>query len=146
MSLSRLPSKKTKIICTIGPASGSQEVLAQMMANGMNVARINFAHGELDTHQETIANVRAAAEETGKRVAIFGDLPGPKMRIGSLEEEPIELERGQSFVLQTEEIVGNRERVSLDFPGLPEVVNPGDNIYVNDGYVQLRVENVQGGD
>ena len=144
MSLSRLPSKKTKIICTIGPASRSQEVLAQMIANGMNIARVNFAHGDLDTHRETIANVRAAAEETGRRVAIFGDLPGPKMRIGALEEEPIELERGQPFVLQTEEIVGNRERVSLDFSGLPQVVKPGDHIFMNDGYVQLQVETIKG--
>jgi len=146
MSTSRLPTKKTKIICTIGPASRSKEVLAQMMANGMNIARVNFAHGDLDAHRETIANVRAAAEEVGKRVAIFGDLPGPKMRIGALSEEPVELERGQPFILQTEEMVGNRKRVSLDFPGLPEVVKPGDNIYVNDGYVQLRVEAVQEGE
>jgi pyruvate kinase len=144
MSTSRLPSKKTKIICTIGPASSSQEVLAQMMVSGMNIARINFAHGDLDTHRETIANVRAAAKEVGKRVAIFGDLPGPKMRIGALAEEAIELERGQPFILQTREVQGTRERVSLDFAGLPHVVKPGDHIYMNDGYVQLRVEEVKG--
>ncbi|MCZ7671368.1 MAG: pyruvate kinase [Chloroflexi bacterium] len=85
-----LPSKKTKIICTVGPASQSQAVLEEMIASGMNIARINFAHGDWDAHRETIANIRAAAAALGQRVTLFGDLPGPKMRIGKLAEEPIE--------------------------------------------------------
>lgn len=144
MTPSRLPEKKTKIVCTIGPASQDKEVLQQMIAAGMNVARINFAHGDLDSHRTTIANVRAAAEAAQQRVAIFGDLPGPKMRIGSLAEEPIFLERGDPFILQTDECVGDHTRASLDFPGLPHVVKPGDQIYMNDGYVQLQVEEVRG--
>jgi pyruvate kinase len=144
MTQSRLPEKKTKIVCTIGPASQDKEVLQQMIAAGMNVARINFAHGDLDSHRRTIANVREAAAASRQRVAIFGDLPGPKMRIGSLAEEPIYLERGDPFILQTDEIVGDRTRASLDFAGLPRVVHPGDHIYMNDGYVQLRVVEVQG--
>lgn len=142
MSGRELPQKKTKIVCTIGPASAPPPVLEQMIANGMNVARINFAHGTFETHRQNIANIRAAAKEVGERVAVMGDLPGPKMRIGELAEEPIELERGQSFVLQTEEVLGNAERVSMDFPGLALAVEPGDHIYMNDGYVQLRVEEV----
>ena len=138
------PDKKTKIVCTIGPASQQREVLEQMIRSGMNIARVNFAHGDFEGHRETIANVRAAARAVGRRVAIFGDLPGPKMRIGTLVEEPIELERGQSFVLQADEITGDRERVSMNFPGLPKVVKPGDIIYVNDGYVQLKVGRVKG--
>jgi pyruvate kinase len=137
-----LPSKKTKIVCTIGPASQSQEVLERMIRNGMNIARINFAHGDFEDHRRTIANVRAAARAVGQRVAIFGDLPGPKMRIGKLAEEPIYLEREQSFIIQTAEIVGNRERVSMNFEALPQVVQPGDHIFVNDGYIQLKVEAV----
>lgn len=137
------PTKKTKIVCTIGPASWEQPVLEQMIRNGMNVARINLAHGDFEGHQQTIANVRAAAVATGQRVALFGDLPGPKMRIGRLAEEPIELERGEPFVLQTEEIVGDRHRVSMDFSGLPDVVKPGDHIFMNDGYIQLAVQRVQ---
>ncbi|MCA9953042.1 MAG: pyruvate kinase [Anaerolineales bacterium] len=137
-----LPSKKTKIVCTIGPASQSQEVLTKLIQKGMNIARINFAHGDFDSHRQTIANVRAAAAMAGERVAIFGDLPGPKMRIGRLEEEPIELESGQPFILQTEEILGNHKRVSMDFAGLPQAVKMGDRIYMNDGYIQLRVEQV----
>jgi pyruvate kinase len=138
-----LPIKKTKVICTIGPASQSQVVLEQMMKNGMNIARINFAHGDFEGHRQTIRNVRAAAEAVGRRVPIFGDLPGPKMRIGRLGEEPIELERDAPFVLQTEEIEGNRERVSLNFPQLPKVVKPGDSIFMNDGYIELKVKEVK---
>ncbi len=136
------PLKKTKIVCTIGPASQSPEVLVELIRQGMNIARINFAHGDLASHRQTIANVRAAAETAVQRVAIFGDLPGPKMRIGRLAEEPIELENGQAFVLQTEEIAGNRERASMDFSGLSQAVKPGDRIYMNDGYIQLQVDKV----
>lgn len=142
--MNNLPLKKTKIICTIGPASQSQDILQQMILNGMNIARINFAHGDFETHRQIIENVRAAAEAVNKRVAILGDLPGPKMRIGRLAEEPIELERDSQFVLQTEEIVGNKDRVSLDFPKLPEVVKPGDSIFMNDGYIELKVKKVKG--
>jgi pyruvate kinase len=144
MTTSKLPSKKTKIVCTIGPASQSQEVLERMITNGMNIARINFAHGDFDGHRQTIQNIRAAAKSVGMRVAIFGDLPGPKMRIGDLKEEPIYLERDQSFTLQTEEIVGDKQRVSMSFEKLPQVVKPDDGIFLNDGYIQLKVEKVEG--
>ena len=140
MNNSKFPTKKTKIVCTIGPASQSQAVLEKLIKNGMNIARINFAHGDFEGHRQVIKNIRAAANNVGLRVAIFGDLPGPKMRIGQLSEEPIELERGDSFILQTEEIVGNRQRVSMSFEKLPEVVEAGDNIFLNDGFIQLKVE------
>jgi pyruvate kinase len=139
-----LPSKKTKIVCTIGPASEDRETLEQMLLKGMNVARLNFAHGDFESHTQVIQNLRAAARSTGKRVAIMGDLPGPKMRIGKLVEEPLTLQHGQSFALQGEEIVGNSQRVSCNFKTLPEVVKPGDMIYVNDGFIQLQVESVAG--
>jgi pyruvate kinase len=137
-----LPTKKTKIVCTIGPASDEPAMLEQLIRNGMNVARINFAHGDLTSHARAIANVRAAAAAVGQRVAIMGDLPGPKMRIGELAEEPVELMRGEPFVLQTEPILGDVQRVSLDFPPLPQVVQPGDHIFMNDGYIDLQVERV----
>ena len=143
MKIAQLLPKKTKIICTIGPASQSQAVLEQMITSGMNIARINFAHGDLDGHRQVIANVRAAAKAVGKRVSIFGDLPGPKMRIGQLAEEPIFLEKGESFILQTEPIIGNHQCVSMSFPGLPAVVNPDDKIFLNDGYLELKVEQVK---
>lgn len=137
-----LPTKKTKIVCTIGPASEEPAMLERLIRNGMNVARINFAHGDLAAHRRTIANVRAVAAAVGQRVAIMGDLPGPKMRIGELAQEPIELVRGEPFVLQTEPILGDARRASLEFPALPQVVKPGDHIFMNDGYIDLQVEHV----
>lgn len=134
-----IPTKKTKIICTIGPASQDQAVLERLIKSGMNVARINFAHGDFAAHERSIANIRKAEATTGQRVAIMGDLPGPKMRIGELATEPVELLRYQPFVLQTTPIAGNASRVFLDFPGLPKVVKPDDAIFLDDGYIQLKV-------
>ena len=145
MHTKELPPKKTKIICTIGPASESQEMLERLITKGMNVIRLNFAHGDFESHEQVIKNIRAAAAATDERVAIMGDLPGPKMRIGRLAEEPIELTRGQQFALQLDEIEGNRERVSIDFTVLPQVVKPGDKIFINDGFIQLEVETVEKG-
>ena len=141
-----LPLKKTKIVATIGPASSSVETLTQMMRAGMNIARINFAHGDADSHRQIVFNVRAAARQTGQRIAIFGDLPGPKIRIGKLAHEPIHLERGQRLVLQQSPILGDAQRVSVEFPQLPHVVKPGDEIFLNDGYIVLRVVAVEGED
>jgi pyruvate kinase len=140
----QLPSKKTKIVCTIGPASESRETLERMIRGGMNVARLNFAHGDLESHRRVIENVRAAARTVGQRVTIMGDLPGPKMRIGRLAEESVELERGQSFILQAEEVRGDSRRASLNFSGLPKAVTPGDKIFVNDGFIELEVREVRG--
>ncbi len=109
-----LPAKKTKIICTIGPASESRETLGRMIANGMNVARLNFAHGDFESHEKMIGNIRAAAAAAGRRVAIMADLPGPKIRIGHLAREPVELERGQPFILQTRETEGDAHRILRD--------------------------------
>ncbi len=144
MPSKKLPAKKTKIVCTIGPASQSQEMLERMIVNGMNVARLNFAHGDFESHSRTIKNIRAASASVGQRVAIMGDLPGPKMRVGPLDQESVELERGQKFILQTEEIVGNSQRVSVSFPNLPQVVHPGDRIFLNDGFLQLKVKKIKG--
>ncbi len=138
------PPKKTKIVATIGPASQDVATLARMMEGGMNIVRINFAHGDADSHRQTVTNVRAAARQTGQRIAIFGDLPGPKIRIGKLAQEPIELTKGERFILQTRELVGDETRACVSFPQLPHVVRPGDNIYLNDGYIMLKVVAVQG--
>ena len=142
MNKTFIPKKRTRVVCTIGPASQSQTVLEQMLINGMDIARINFAHGSFESHRKVIQNIRSASQKVGRRVAIFGDLPGPKMRIGKLAEEFITLESGQSFIVQTEEILGDLQRVSTSFERLPQVVKPGDNIFLNDGFVQLRVEQV----
>ncbi|MGB5747184.1 MAG: pyruvate kinase [Desulfobacterales bacterium] len=140
------PANKTKLVCTIGPASDSPEMLEKIIIAGMNVARLNFSHGDFDSHQKTIAKIRAASQTTGKRVAIMADLPGPKMRIGEIADEPIQLTPGDSFTLTTEEIVGDAARVSVSFSQLPRAVKPGDKLFLNDGYVELEVSQVDGGE
>jgi pyruvate kinase len=142
----KLPDHKTKIVCTIGPASASQEVMEQMLLAGMNVARLNFSHGAFEGHRQVIASLRAAARATGRRLAIMGDLSGPKMRIGQLREEPVELKPGAALVLTTDDIVGDTERVSVSFKRLPQAVKHGDALYLNDGIIQLEVLSVTGSD
>jgi pyruvate kinase len=141
-----LPSHKTKIVATIGPASDSPEMLERLVLAGLNVARLNFSHGDFDEHGERIARIRAAARATGHRVAIMADLPGPKMRIGRIEPEPVELVSGDPFTLTTGDNVGTPRRVSMSFTGLPAVVKPGDQLFLNDGLVQLTVDRVDGDD
>ena len=135
----KLPGNKTKIVCTIGPASESPKIMEQMIRAGMNVARLNFSHGDFDGHRRVIENLRAAARATGQRVTIMADLPGPKIRIGRLVKEPIKLRPGDTFTLTTEEITGDEKGASVTFPRLPEVVKPKDTLFLNDGLIQLEV-------
>ena len=139
-----LPANKTKIVCTIGPASKSPEVMEQMIRAGMNVARLNFSHGDFAGHGRVIENLRAAARATGRHVAIMADLPGPKIRIGQLAQEPIDLTPGDAFSLTTEDIIGDSRRASVTFPRLPNAVKPGNTIFLNDGIIQLEVMTVAG--
>jgi len=141
-----LPRNKTKIVATIGPASESRHTLQRLIRAGVNVARLNFSHGDLASHAERIQHIRSAAETVGRRVAIMADLPGPKMRIGTIEPEPIQLQPGEHFTLTTDEITGNLHRVSVSFKDLPSVVKPGDRLFLNDGLVELTVAEVSGGD
>ncbi|MBE0569884.1 MAG: pyruvate kinase, partial [Deltaproteobacteria bacterium] len=112
----------------------------------MNVARLNFSHGAFDSHHRVIVNLRAAARATGRRLAIMADLPGPKIRIGQLKEEPVELAPGDAMVLTTDDVACDRERVSVSFKRLPQVVKRGDALYLNDGIIQLEVLSVAGND
>jgi pyruvate kinase len=137
-----LPNNKTKIVCTIGPASDSPEIMQQMMLAGMNIARLNFSHGDFSAHRRVIEALREAARAVGKHITIMADLPGPKMRVGELAEESIQLVHGDAFTLTTDEIIGTRQRVSVSFPTLPAVVKPGNNLFLNDGIIQLTVVGV----
>ena len=112
----------------------------------MNVARLNFSHGDFTSHKETIKKIRAASEATGQRVAIMADLPGPKMRVGKFTVEPIELKPEDKFTLTTEDVAGDGTRVSVSFPQLPQAVKPGDRLFLNDGYIEIEVEQVDGND
>lgn len=141
-----LPMNKTKIVCTIGPASESPEVLSRLLRAGMNIARLNFSHGAFDWHGMVIERLRAAARQEGRRLAIMADLPGPKIRVGSLEQEPIPLNQGETLVLTTEEIVGNARRVHVSLPSLPRAVKPGDHLFINDGIIHLEVIHASGND
>jgi pyruvate kinase len=141
-----LPNHKTKIVATIGPASESPEMLERLIRAGLNIARLNFSHGDFSEHAERIARIRAAEKTTGYRVAIMADLPGPKMRLGKIAPEPIQLVRGESFTLTSEDIVGTPQRVAMSFARLPQVVKPGDRLFLNDGAVQLVVDRVAGSD
>ena len=144
--LMKLPPNKTKIVATIGPASDAPEMLERLIRAGMNVARLNFSHGDFADHADRIARIRAAEKATGCRVAIMADLPGPKMRVGKIEPEPIQLVAGESFTLTSDDIVGDARRVSMSFEPLPRVVKPGDRLFLNDGLIQLIVERVAGND
>jgi pyruvate kinase len=141
-----LPANKTKIICTIGPASASQEILEKMIRAGMNIARLNFSHGDFESHKKVIDDIRAAAREAGQHVTIMADLPGPKMRIGQFAQEPVELKSGDPFTLTTEDTVGDQARVSITFDRLPRAVKPGDKLFLNDGLIELEVVRVEGSD
>ncbi|MGA9476132.1 MAG: pyruvate kinase, partial [Desulfobacterales bacterium] len=133
------PANKTKIVCTIGPASDSQDILERLIRAGMNVARLNFSHGDFAEHQAVIRRIRAASRATGRRVAIMADLPGPKIRLGQFAEEPVKLRAGDTFTLTTEEIEGTVDRVSVTFAELPQAVRPGNRLFLNDGLIQLKV-------
>jgi pyruvate kinase len=139
-----LPTHKTKIVATIGPASESPDMLVRLIRAGLDVARLNFSHGSPSGHAEVIRRIREAARETDRRVAIMADLPGPKLRLGKIDPEPIQLLPGAHFTLTSEDIVGDAQCASTSFERLPHVVKPGDRIFLNDGLVQLRVERVVG--
>jgi len=144
--MKKLPKNKTKLVCTIGPASDSPEMLEKMIKAGMNVARLNFSHGDFASHGEVIKKIRAAAKKSSKRVAILADLPGPKMRIGDLAEDFVTLERDAHFTLTSEDIIGNVQRVSMTMKQLPGAVKNGDTLFLNDGLIELRILKVEGED
>ena len=141
-----LPNHKTKIVCTIGPACESAEVMEQMIRAGMNIARIICSYGDFNSHKKVIERLRAAANQSGRRVAIMADLPGPKIRIGQFAKEPVRLKAGDIFTLTTEEILGDESRVSVTFEPILKAVRPGDTLFLNDGFIQLEVERVEGKD
>ncbi len=138
------PYNKTKIVCTIGPASSSRETMERMLLAGMNVARLNFSHGEFEGHAKVIEDLRAASRSVEKRLTIMADLPGPKIRLGEIAGEPIELKMGDNFTLTSRQIKGDGHRASVTFAGLAKAVRPDDVLFLNDGLIQMEVESVHG--
>ena len=136
--------RKSKIVCTLGPASGTGERIGALIDAGMDVARLNFSHGDRDTHRRTFATVRAEADRRGRPVAVLLDLQGPKIRIGTFADGAVVLAPGDAFVITTDgSVVGDRHRVSTTYAGLPNDVKKGDRILLDDGYLSLSVVDVR---
>ena len=131
--------RKTKIVCTIGPSSGSAETLEGLIQAGMNVARLNFSHGTQEEHLRKIENIRQISGRMKQPVAILQDLSGPKIRVGKVKEGGVELRRGDNFFLTNQEIMGDEKGVSVNYAPLPDEVKPRDTILLADGSIELQV-------
>ena len=131
--------RKTKIICTIGPASENEETLTKMCQAGMDVARLNFSHGSHEEHQKKIDLIKKVRKNLSLPIAIMLDTKGPEYRIKTFENGKIQLEEGATFTLTTEDIVGNEQRVAVNYKNLIENLKVGDRILVNNGLIILEV-------
>ena len=134
--------KKTKIICTLGPASRDEKVLEQMLKNGMNVARLNFSHGTHEYHKENIEIFRRVRDKLNIPAAIMLDTKGPEIRLWNFECEKVELKKGDEFTLTSRDILGSKDIVSITYKDLPTQVERGNHILIDDGKVTLEVLNV----
>ena len=138
--------RKTKVICTIGPASENEEVLPQLCKAGMNVARLNFSHGTHEEQQNKIDLIKKVRTKLNLPIAIMLDTKGPEYRIKTFEDGKITLQDGDTFTFTTEDIVGNQERVAVTYSRLIEDLNVGDKILVNNGLVICEVVELKGND
>ncbi len=129
---------RAKIVCTIGPASESPEVLERLIVSGMNVARLNFSHGTHEEHARNIAAIRSIAERAGRAVAVLQDLAGIKLRLGSIAKGPVLIETGSRLTLTARQTPGDAREISVTWPGLPASVRPGDTLLLADGDLQLE--------
>ncbi|MEA3253358.1 MAG: pyruvate kinase [Chloroflexota bacterium] len=132
-------SKKTKVICTIGPASESDQMIEKLALAGMNVARLNFSHGTHEQHAARIETVRRVSSRLGLPLAVLQDLPGPKIRTGRLQKGKVLLKAGEQLILTNQNIVGDEHRISVTLLSLPEDVNPGGTVFLSDGSIKLEV-------
>jgi len=136
--------KSTKIVCTIGPKSQSYQIISDMALAGMNVVRINLSHGNYDFHKKTIQLTRRVSEEFSKHIGIILDLQGPKIRTGKLKKEMVVLNRGDRFILTTDNIEGDWKIQSINYSEFPNEVKKGDRIFLDDGNIELKVLEVDG--
>ncbi|MGP1612291.1 MAG: pyruvate kinase [Catonella sp.] len=133
--------RKTKIICTIGPASESEEMIRKLCKAGMNVARLNFSHGTHEDHKNRVETIKKVRKELDLPIAIMLDTKGPEYRIGVFENHKVELKEGEKFIFTTEDIIGDSTRVSVSYKDLAKELNKGDTILVNNGLIDLKVVN-----
>jgi len=134
--------RRTKIVCTIGPACSSDKVLEGLIRNGMNVARLNFSHGDYASHRRVIRKIRQLERKLDQPVAVLQDLPGPKIRIGAVAGDRVRLQNRRPFVLTKRKILGSELAVSVNFSGLTAAVNKGDPILLGDGEIELETVEV----
>lgn len=134
--------RRTKIVCTIGPASSSEKILEALIRAGMNVARLNFSHGDYAFHRGLIRKIRRLERRLGCQVAILQDLPGPKIRIGAVAGDRVRLQNRRPFTLTTREMTGSESCASVSFPGLTKAVKRGDPILLGDGEIELETTEV----
>ncbi len=134
--------RRTKIICTLGPSTEDDQVLRQLMIEGMNVARFNFSHGDHEGHRRNLERVKRIREELGLPVAALLDTKGPEIRLGNFQDGGVELKKGQEFTLTTEDVMGDAERASITYKELVGDVKAGNRILIDDGLIALRVETV----
>ncbi|MGJ4843769.1 pyruvate kinase [Leifsonia sp. Le1] len=136
--------RRAKIVATLGPATSSYDNIRAIIDAGVDVARMNLSHGSYDVHEGVYANVRKAADDAGKPVAVLVDLQGPKIRLGKFEAGPYDLAEGDIFKITTEDIIGTKEISSTTFKGLPQDVKPGDFLLIDDGKVRVQVVETDG--
>lgn len=136
--------KKTKICCTIGPSCDSIKVLTDMVKAGMNIARLNFSHGDYDSHAELIQNIRQVEEITGEPIAIMQDLQGPKIRVGVMPEAGLPIKAGDQIVFDTSLTEYKGNEIPLDYHDLHKFLEPGQRILVDDGHIEIKVKKVEG--
>ncbi len=136
--------RRTKIVCTIGPASEKEEMLARLIQKGMDVARLNFSHGDPQDHYRIFQRLRKLSQRLNKPLAILQDLQGPKMRVGIIHNGQAQLKEGQPFILTTSPMLGSAQKAYTDYHHLPQDVKPGSTILMGDGYLRLKVQKVKG--
>ena len=138
--------RKTKIICTLGPAVDSEELIVALIKGGMNGARFNFSHGSHPEHLERLNRLKAVRDRMGSPIATILDTKGPEIRIKSFEAKTVDLTAGETFTLTVEDVPGTASRVSVTYPRLHEEVSPGQEILIDDGLVAIRVQEIRGSD
>lgn len=141
-----LPDNKSKIVCTIGPASSSEDILRELIIEGMNVARLNFSHGGIEEQRVVIRRIRKISAELNRVVAILADLPGPKIRVGTFEKEPVFLRKGEKVTLTSRDVMGTETLIPVNYDRLSHSVQAGKPIFLNDGFIQLQCTGTEGED
>ncbi len=132
--------KKTKIVATIGPSTSSKEMLEKIIDSGVNVCRINFSHGSHEDHRSVINLIREINKEKGQHTAILGDLQGPKIRVGKIKDNGVEIVNGEEIILTTNECIGDQNRAYISYQNFPKDVVPGENILLDDGKLNLEIK------